>query len=103
MVEGYWDVNASVFYNEEQKQRISEKLANKINAAGVLLVKSQQYRSQLENKEDVIKKMQAIVDASLKVAKKRKPTRPTKSSQEKRITSKLKNAVRKQDRQKIKL
>ena len=101
MVEGYWNVNATEKYNEDEKKRISEKLVNKINAEGLLLVKSQLYRSQLENKDEVVRKMQALVDASLTVAKKRKPTRPTKSSQEKRIHSKIKNAAIKQDRQKI--
>ncbi len=103
MVEGYWDVAASKMFDEDEKKRIFEKLANRINTAGLLLVKSQLYRSQLENKEEVVRKMQALVDASLEVAKKRKPTRPTKSSQEKRINSKVKTGALKQDRQKVKI
>lgn len=101
MVEGYWDVLASGFYNEEEKNLISEKLANRINADGILLVKSQLFRSQLENKQEVLKKMHALIAGALKIAKKRKPTKPTKSSQQKRITSKVKNGLLKQDRQKI--
>ena len=101
MVEGYWDVLASGFYNETEKNLISEKLANRINADGILLVKSQLFRSQLENKQEVLKKMHALIAGALKIAKKRKPTKPTKSSQQKRITSKVKNGLLKQDRQKI--
>lgn len=103
MVEGYWNVNASLFYNDDEKRLISEKLANKINAEGVLFIKSQVYRTQLQNKNEVVRKMQALIDASLKVARKRKPTRPTKSSQEKRINSKIRIGTLKQDRQKIKV
>lgn len=103
MVEGYWDINASGVYNEDEKKRIAEKLVNKINSAGLLLVKSQLYRSQLENKEEVVRKIQALVDAALFFVKKRKPTRPTKSSKEKRINSKVKTGALKQDRQKVKI
>lgn len=103
MVEGYWDFFFSLIYNEDEKRLIAEKLANRINADGLLLVKSQLHRSQLENKNEVVRKMQALVDASLKVAKKRKPTRPTKSSQQKRIDTKIKTGVLKQDRQKVRI
>ena len=101
MVEGYWNVAATALYNEDERLRISEKLANRINAEGLLLVKSQLYRTQLENKNEVVRKMYALVEASLKVAKKRKPTRPTKSSMEKRIATKVKAGVLKQTRQKV--
>lgn len=103
MVEGYWDIKASLIYTESEKLLITEKLANRINADGLLLVKSQLYRSQLENKNEVVKKMHALIAASLKVAKKRRPTRPTKSSQKKRMNTKIKMGALKQDRQKIKI
>lgn len=57
MVEGRWPVNDSQLFSDEQKQRIREKLANKITDEGVLLVKSQTERSQLGNKAEVIRKM----------------------------------------------
>ena len=44
MVEGYWPVDASLFFTPDQKKLILEKLANKINADGFLLVKSQTER-----------------------------------------------------------
>lgn len=102
MVEGYWNIHSSAFYNDEEKRLISEKLANRINAEGLLLIKSQVYRTQLQNKNEVVRKMQALIAASLKVARKRKPTKPTKSSQEKRINTKIRIGTLKQDRQKIK-
>ena len=55
MVEGYWHVAASALLDEEQKKLVSTKLVNKINADGNLLVKSQEERSQLGNKQLVIK------------------------------------------------
>lgn len=103
MVEGYWDIAASVLVSGEQKQLLQEKLINKINAAGCLLVKSQLERSQLGNKQDVIKKMNALVTKALLVPKKRKATRPSKQAKEKRINSKKKTGETKENRKKIKL
>src|SRR6187455_2710833 len=57
MVEGRWLIAGSQLATEEQKQLIAQKLANKITDEGYLLVKSQTERSQLGNKQEVIKKM----------------------------------------------
>lgn len=101
MVEGRWPVNDSQLFSEEQKQRIREKLANKITDEGILLVKSQTERSQLGNKAEVIRKMNQLVTAALVKQKIRRPTKPTRAAQEKRIDSKKKNTVNKQLRRKI--
>jgi len=101
MVEGYWHVDSSALYTPEQKILLKEKLANKINAAGFLLVKSQTHRSQLGNKEEVIKKMNAAVARALLVPKKRRPTKPTKAAKEKRIEFKKKVGAVKDFRKKI--
>ena len=101
MVEGYWSVAATALLNEEQKKLVIGKLANKINADGNLLVKSQEERSQLGNKELVIKKMNALVTKALIVPKKRKPTKISKAAKEKRIDNKKKSGELKQLRKKV--
>ena len=101
MVEGYWNVAASALLEEEQKNLVRAKLANKINADGNLLVKSQEERSQLGNKQLVIKKMNALVTKALIVPKKRKPTRISKAAKQKRIDSKKKLGEIKQFRKKV--
>lgn len=101
MVEGYWDIAASVLFTVEEKQRIIFSLTNKINADGKLLVKSQEARTQLENKALVIKKMNTIVSNALIIPKKRKPTRPTKNSQLRRLEGKKKHSGIKAFRKKI--
>ncbi len=103
MVEGYWNIENSTLFNEDQKKLITAKLINKINADGNLLVKSQVDRSQLGNKLMVIKKMNELVSKALIVAKKRKPTKPGKAAKEKRITTKKKAGEIKQSRMKVKL
>jgi len=101
MVEGYFDVSNSLSIDEKQKQLLHEKLANKINADGLLQVKSQVHRSQLSNKEEVIRKMNGLIAKALVKQKKRIATKPSKKAKEKRIESKKKKSEIKGGRKKI--
>lgn len=100
MVEGYWDVQASVLFTEEEKERITLKLVNKINADGLLLVKSQEARTQLANKAIVVDKMNELVEKALIIPKARKASRPSKASKLKRLVAKKKAGEIKQYRKK---
>ncbi len=88
MVEGYFDINASALLTPEQKQLLQQKLANKITAEGLLQVKSQTERSQLGNKQIVLKKMVLLIKQALIKPKQRKPTKPGKAVKEMRIVTK---------------
>ena len=101
MVEGYWPVESSALFSDKQKILICGKLANKINADGYLLVKSQTERNQLGNKAEVIKKMNRSVNQDILVPRKRKKTRIPAEVKEKRLESKKKNAFIKETRKKI--
>ena len=101
MVEGYWNVAASALLTDEQKQLVVDKLKNKINADGMLLVKSQEERGQLGNKLLVIKKINALVNKAVIIPKKRKPTKISKAVKQKRLNSKKIKGEIKQNRKKI--
>lgn len=101
MVEGYWHIESSALFTDEQKNTLLQKLSNKINADGFLLVKSQTERSQLGNKEQVIKKMNLLVTKALIKPKPRKATKPSKESKENRIKTKKKVAALKDFRKKV--
>lgn len=101
MVEGYWPVGSSSLFTEDQKKLIRVKLANKINADGFLLVKSQVHRTQLANKQQVVKKMNLLVNKALVKPKPRKATKPTKAAKEKRIEGKKLIGSLKESRKKI--
>ena len=103
MVEGYWNIALSTLLNEDQKSLLYEKLSHKITADGYLLVKSQSERTQLGNKQQVIQKMNQVVEKTLIMPKKRKATKPTTAVKEKRLESKKKVGEIKQNRMKIKL
>ena len=101
MVEGYFHIDNTQLLSAEQKLLLKEKLVKKITGDGYLQVKNQTERSQLANKELVIKKINTLITKALIKPKKRKPTRPSKAAKEKRIESKKKNAEIKLGRKKV--
>lgn len=103
MVEGSWAIQESHLLTDEQKNILLRKLANRINASGLLQVRSQEERTQLGNKQRVTEKMNQMVCNALIVKKSRIATKPTKASREKRLESKKKNSLRKQNRGRIDL
>lgn len=100
-VEGNFHLDSSGLLNEEQKDQLRKTLAGKINSEGNIQVKSQVYRTQLENKKEVITKMNLLLQQGLKKPKKRIATRPSKAAKEKRLQEKKKLSLHKQNRQKL--
>lgn len=100
MVEAWLHIGQSHAFTQEEKELISNKLANRINKDGYLIVKCSETRSQLENKQIATAKMQEIVAKSLIVPKKRKPTKISKAAKEARLNSKKKASEKKQMRKK---
>jgi len=71
-----------------QKTLVTSRLKNRINDDGVLIMVSEKYRSQYRNRADVTERFLELVKKSIVPVKKRKPTRPTSTSIEKRIRNK---------------
>jgi ribosome-associated protein len=97
----YFNISASQILSEEQKRIVLEKLSNRISSEGSLIVKSQNFRTQLENKEDAIKKANELITSALKKKKARIATKPSKLSKEKRLESKKRSAQIKEGRKKF--
>jgi len=93
-----FDVENSNALSLIEKERIFNKLANRLTKENILILQSDEHRSQLKNKEDVINRFMEIIEASLKVPKKRRKTKPSKSSIEKRLKTKKKDALKKERR-----
>ncbi|HWJ25547.1 MAG TPA: peptide chain release factor-like protein, partial [Flavisolibacter sp.] len=55
-----FNIAASHFFSEEQKELLQHKLSNRINSEGNLMVKAQSFRTQLENKEDAVRKINEL-------------------------------------------
>ncbi len=102
-VEGYFHIRSSNLLTEQQKELISAKLSNRINSEGFLQVRSQTHRTQLSNKEEVLKKMHELIQKALKKQKKRIPTRPSVAAKQKRVEGKIKLSQKKENRQQIRV
>jgi ribosome-associated protein len=82
-----FDVRASSL-PEGVKERLLRFGDQRITRTGVIVIKSQQHRSLEMNRAEAIARLNALVAAAAHVPKKRKPTRPTRSSQRKRMDTK---------------
>ena len=100
-VELHFDLKNSALLNSEQKEIIQEKLVNRINKKGVLIIVSGSQRTQLANKKKVIERFYSLINESLKEKKPRKPTRPTYASRVKRLKEKKMKSEKKVLRKKI--
>ena len=97
-VELLWNINSSILFDEIQKARLTEKLANRITNDGIFHVVAEEGRTQLRNKEAAIKRTIKLISDSLKVEKPRKPSKPTFSSVKKRLNDKRINSLKKMNR-----
>lgn len=78
-----------------QKDCVQRKLANRINADGILRVTAEDGRTQSANRRLAAERFCALLADALRPVKKRKPTRPTRSSVERRLGDKRIQAARK--------
>lgn len=84
-----FDINASSL-PEEYKEKLRHLADRRISNDDVIILKAQRYRSQDKNREDALKRLQALIASAGFTAKKRTPTRPTRSSNKKRLEGKVK-------------
>lgn len=97
-VELRWRPQDSAAFTDEEKLRIQKVLKNKINQDGELMVVAQAERSQEQNRSVAMEKLQQLVAQALIVKAKRRATKPTRSSKEKRLTTKRITSAKLQSR-----
>jgi ribosome-associated protein len=95
-----FDVAASSL-PETIKTRLLASNDQRITAAGIVIIKAQRYRTQDQNREDALSRLHEIVDAAAHEPRLRKPTKPTRASQRRRVDSKVKHGQTKVTRGKI--
>ena len=97
-VELLWNVERSRAIDSDQRARLCEKLAARIDGEGNVRVVASANRSQLRNREEAETRLATLVRRALIVPKARKKTRPTKGSVEARLRAKKEHSRRKQNR-----
>lgn len=83
------------------KQRLLQMSDRRISKDGVIIIKAQRFRTQEKNREDALKRLQALIQSAVKTHKKRIATRPTKGSQQRRIDHKTRKGRDKRLRKKV--
>jgi ribosome-associated protein len=95
-----FDINASSlpdFY----KERLLALRDRRISSDGVIVIKAQKFRTLEKNRDDALERLRLLVKSATVIKKARKPTRPTKASQRRRLDSKIKKGRQKALRGKV--
>lgn len=98
-VEVLWDIRRSPSLSEEERRRLLDKLAGRVDAAGVLHVTAGERRSQAQNRAAAIRRLKELVGRALTVAPRRRKTKPPPRAKEQRLADKKKRSQRKQSRE----
>jgi ribosome-associated protein len=83
------------------KTRLLASDDRRITAQGVVVIKAQRHRSLDQNRDDALARLQALVDKAAEAPRVRKPTRPTRGSQRRRVDSKVLHGRTKAARAKV--
>jgi ribosome-associated protein len=97
-IELRWNVRTSRALSEEQRARVLEKLATRLDADGAVRVVSSEHRSQLQNREAAEVRLASLVRGARTVPKVRKATKPSRAAKARRLDEKKKHSEKKQRR-----
>lgn len=97
-VELTWNVLGSSAIGPRQRARLLDNLGPRLEASGLLRVRSDKHRSQTRNRDDAVERLAELVATGLKVRKNRVATRPTTSAKRKRLDQKRRRGEIKQGR-----
>ena len=95
-----FDIDDSPSLPEAVKTRLKKIAGKKVNKDGILLIKAMQYRSQLQNRQDALDRLVALIQQAADIPRKRKPTRRTRASHERRLEKKRQQSLKKAERSK---
>ena len=95
-----FDIGASSLpdFYKEQLLKLNDR---RITQEGVVVIKAQEHRSQEQNREEALQRLQELIKGAIAVPKPRKPSKPTRSSQRKRLEHKNKRGQIKAMRGKV--
>jgi len=83
------------------KERLLAHNDQRITSDGIVIIKAQRYRSQERNRDDALARLQELVDGAAFVPLRRRPTKPTRGAQRRRIDSKVKRGQVKAGRRQV--
>ncbi|WP_267397422.1 MULTISPECIES: alternative ribosome rescue aminoacyl-tRNA hydrolase ArfB [unclassified Sphingomonas] len=96
-----FDVGASPGLPMAVKHRLADLAGSRLTRDGVLVLRSEGSRSQLLNRQEVRERLFALIKEATIVPKKRRPTKPTRASQTRRVDGKVRRSAVKAGRGKV--
>lgn len=83
-----FNIQRSPSIAEDIRERLVNKLGDRLTREGDIIIKASRFRSQERNKQDAIARLAALLKSAMHVPKKRKKTKPTRASSERRLSEK---------------
>lgn len=83
------------------KQNLFKMKDSRISQDGIVIIKAQNYRSQVKNREEALSRLQKLIQAAGVIRKSRKPTKPSKKAHKKRVDKKVRRGQIKSLRKKV--
>ncbi len=96
-----FDVRASTAISDEDRERLLKMKDRRLSKDGVMVIKSQRYRSQDKNRSDALERLAEMIRTALVVERPRKATKPSKKSRQKRLDEKTRRGRLKESRGKV--
>ncbi len=94
-----FNVQRSAMLSEESKKRLRQLAGRRMTADGMLVIEAKRYRTREQNREDALRRFDAMVSSALEPRKQRVATHATAASREKRLEAKKRKAQIKRRRQ----
>ncbi len=93
-----WNLEKSATFNDEEKKRLRAAFAAKLSSDGDIVIRSNEQRSQLQNREAAIARLNGWIAEALRPVAERVATKPTEGSKARRLDEKTRDAKKKQMR-----
>ena len=97
----HWNIRATESFTRANKEILLNKLSTKMTNEGEVVIRSDEFRNQEANRKRCLEKLETLLQAAFYKPKKRKKTKPTQSSVEKRYELKRRRALTKKLRVKV--
>ena len=96
-----FDVERTAALDDRMRQRLRTIAGTRLTADGVLVIEARRHRTQAQNREDARERLVELVREAAKTPRRRRATRPTRASKERRVDAKRQRSERKQSRGRV--
>lgn len=93
-----WNVRTSVALHDEQRTRVLQQLASRVDGDGAIRIVAGEYRSQQQNRRAALERLQQLIARALVIPRVRRATKPSRGAVQERLSDKRKRAETKQQR-----